>query len=97
LEIQLFKLFHNEHEINELTAELDHKNQTSDRESKKQQKIEEELRDKKKDHGKLVRDMTKLEQQIKDSVCTMHDCFIYIQKSFVVRVYFDVAGFSGLV
>jgi hypothetical protein len=56
-------------------AELDHKNLSLEKESKKQQKVEEELRDKKKDHGKLVRDMTKLEQQIKDSVCILNGCF----------------------
>lgn len=59
-------------------TELDHKNVSLGKESKKQQKIEEELRDKKKDHGKLVRDMTKLEQQIKDSVGSMYECFVFI-------------------
>jgi len=64
----VFKLFHNEREISEITSELGHKNQLLEKEAKKQQRIDDELRDKKRDHGKLVRDVTKLEQQIKDSV-----------------------------
>ena len=66
--MQLFRLFHNEREIDELTGELAHKNQTLDKENRRQQKIEDELKDRKKEHGKLMKDITKLEQQLKDSV-----------------------------
>jgi len=68
LEMQLFRLFHNEREIDELNGELAHKNQTLDKENRRQQKIEDELKDRKKEHGKLMKDITKLEQQLKDSV-----------------------------
>lgn len=68
LELQLFKLYHNEREIDELAAEMARKNQILEKETRKQQKIEDEVREKKKEHGKLIRDITKMEQQIKESV-----------------------------
>ena len=68
LELQLFRLYHNEREIDELNGELAHKNQSLDKENRRLQKVEDELKDRKKEHGKLMRDITKLEQQLKDSV-----------------------------
>ena len=68
LEIQLFKLYHNEREIEDLSNERNHKQQSLDKETKKVQKVEDELREKKKEQGKLIRDITKIEQQIKESV-----------------------------
>ena len=71
LELQLFKLYHNEREIDELNGELAHKNQSLDKENRKLQKIEDELKERKKEHGKLMRDVAKLEQELKDSVRLM--------------------------
>lgn len=68
LELQLFKLYHNEREIDELASEMARKSQILEKETRKQQKIEDEVREKKKEHGKLIRDITKMEQQIKESV-----------------------------
>jgi len=65
----LFRLYHNEREIDELNGELAHKNQSLDKENRRLQKVEDELKDRKKEHGKLMKDITKLEQQLKDSVC----------------------------
>lgn len=67
LELQLFKLYHNEREIDELAAEMARKTQILEKETRKQQRIEDEVREKKKEHGKLIRDITKMEQQIKES------------------------------
>jgi len=68
LELQLFRLFHNEREIDEMNTELAHKSQTLDKENRRLQKIEDEMRERKKEHGKLMKDISKLEQQLKDSV-----------------------------
>jgi len=68
LELQLFRLFHNERDMDELNSDLAHKNQTLDKENKRLAKIEDELKDRKKEHGKLMKDITKLEQQLKNSV-----------------------------
>lgn len=61
-------MFHNEREIDDLASELSRKTQVLEKENRKLQKVEDEVREKKKEHGKLVRDITKLEQQIKESV-----------------------------
>jgi len=68
LELQLFRLYHNEREIDEMNGELAHKNQSLDKENKRLAKIEDELKERKKEHGKLMKDIAKLEQQLKDSV-----------------------------
>ena len=68
MELQLFRLFHNEREMRELNVELTSKNGMLEKETRKQQKIDEELRVKKKEHMQHVREITKLEQQIKESV-----------------------------
>uniref|UniRef100_A0A2C9K3R1 Structural maintenance of chromosomes protein n=1 Tax=Biomphalaria glabrata TaxID=6526 RepID=A0A2C9K3R1_BIOGL len=67
LELALFKLFHNEKDIEEITEELSKKTRTLEKENKRREKIETEIRDKKKEQGTLSRELTKLEQQIKES------------------------------
>lgn len=68
LELQLFKLYHNERDIDELQDDLDRRVQMSEREQRKREKIEDEVKEKKKELGKLSRELGKIEQQIKDSV-----------------------------
>lgn len=67
LQLQLFKLYHNEKDIKELNEELNMKNAGLDREMKKRDKIEDEIKEKKKEQGKLSRDLTKIEQHIKEA------------------------------
>jgi len=66
-ELQLFKLFYNEQEIDGFNEEIGHKKQSMEREVLKRDKIEEEIKEKKKEHGKLIRDLTKIDQGIKNS------------------------------
>lgn len=54
--------------MDNLTKELDRKSNTLKRESEEQRKIEDELKEKKKEHAKLIRDISKMEQQYKDLV-----------------------------
>ena len=65
----MFKLFHNEKDIEGLTEELGRKQKIVAKENQKKEKIEEEIKEKKKEGGKLSRDFTKIEQQIKETVC----------------------------
>ena len=68
LEMQLFKLYHNEREIDELVNEKARKEKEMEKEVAKKDKIEDEIKDKKKEHGKLVRELAKIDQAIKESV-----------------------------
>ena len=68
LELQLFKLYHNERDIDGLTEELGRKQKVVGKENTKKEKIEEEIKDKKKEGGKLSREFTKIEQNIKETV-----------------------------
>ena len=52
MELQLFKLYHNEREIDELIDEKGKKEKIMEKEVAKKDKIEDEIRDKKKEHGK---------------------------------------------
>ena len=76
LDLQLFKLFHNEKDIDELTEELNKKTRQQDKENSRREKIEDEIREKKKEQGKLTRELAKIEQQIKESVSS--DWFINV-------------------
>jgi len=67
LELQLFKLYHNERDIDDITEELGKKARILEKENKRRDKIEAEIKDKKKEQGTVSRDLTKLEQQIKES------------------------------
>ena len=68
LELQLFKLYYNEREIDELQEELSKRNHGMEKENRKREKIEEEIREKKKQQGALNRDLTKIDQDIKQTV-----------------------------
>ena len=68
LELQLFKLFHNEKDIDEMAEELARKSQSVDKENRRREKIEGEMKDRKKEQGKLARELAKIDQQIKESV-----------------------------
>lgn len=68
MEIQLFKLYHNERDIDELSEDLTRKQHILEKENRKRERIEDEIKDKKKEQGKMVRELTKIEQQIKESV-----------------------------
>ncbi|WAR26953.1 SMC1A-like protein [Mya arenaria] len=67
LELSLVRLFYNERDIDEVTEEINHKNHALQKEIKKKDKIEDEIREKKKDQGKLHRELTKVESSIKES------------------------------
>ncbi|KAK2152444.1 hypothetical protein LSH36_328g01029 [Paralvinella palmiformis] len=67
LELQLFKLYHNERDIEELSEELRKKNHVLEKETRKREKIEDEIREKKKEHGRANRELTKLDQKLKES------------------------------
>ena len=68
LELQMFKLYYNEREIEELQEELGKRNDGMKKETRKREKIEEEIREKKKEQGALSRELTKIDQDIKQSV-----------------------------
>jgi len=64
-ELKLFQLYHNEQEIDALIEEIGVKQQAMERETKKRDKIEDDIKEKKKDHGKVARDLAKIDQGIK--------------------------------
>ena len=72
LELQLFKLYHNERDIDELGDELRKKQHGLEKENRRKEKIEDEVRDKKKEYGKLSRELTKIDQKIKETVSDQH-------------------------
>ncbi|KAK7102755.1 structural maintenance of chromosomes protein 1A-like [Littorina saxatilis] len=67
LHLQLFRLFHNEREIDEVAEEVTKKNAMMEKEGRRRDRIEEEVKDKKKEQGRSARELTKMEQQIKES------------------------------
>ncbi|XP_041349100.1 structural maintenance of chromosomes protein 1A-like [Gigantopelta aegis] len=67
VELQLFRLYHNERDIDEISEELTTKQNQLDKEIRKRDRIEDEVKDKKKEQGKLSRELTKIEQHIKES------------------------------
>lgn len=64
----MFKLYHNEAEIDELADELQKKTNMLEKENRRRERIEEEIKEKKKEQGKVARELTKVEQSIKESV-----------------------------
>lgn len=58
----MFKLFHNEQDLESMTEELAEKNQDLERAVRKREKIEEEIKEKKIEHGKMQREFSKIEQ-----------------------------------
>ena len=68
MELQLFKLYHNERDIDELSEEHRKKGNILEKEIRRREKIEDEIREKKKELGKGNRELTKVEQKLKEGV-----------------------------
>ncbi|XP_046433115.1 structural maintenance of chromosomes protein 1A [Neodiprion pinetum] len=66
VELQLFRLFHNEKEIENLENTLKKKQHEVDKILKKKEKVDEKLREQKKEAGKLNREYQKIEQDIRE-------------------------------
>uniref|UniRef100_H3DC94 Structural maintenance of chromosomes protein n=1 Tax=Tetraodon nigroviridis TaxID=99883 RepID=H3DC94_TETNG len=66
IQLQLFKLYHNETEIEKLNKELGHRNKEIDKDRKRMDFVEEELKDKKKELGRLMREQQTIEKEIKE-------------------------------
>uniref|UniRef100_A0A8C2YZQ6 Structural maintenance of chromosomes protein n=1 Tax=Cyclopterus lumpus TaxID=8103 RepID=A0A8C2YZQ6_CYCLU len=66
VQLQLFKLYHNETEIEKLNKELSQRNKEIDKDRKKMDHVEEELKDKKKELGRLMREQQTIEKEIKE-------------------------------
>lgn len=66
VQLQLFKLYHNETEIEKLNKELAHRNKEIDKDRKKMDHVEEELKEKKKELGRLMREQQTVEKEIKE-------------------------------
>ena len=68
LEVQLFKLYHNEQGINNITNELKGKSRDLDRIEKRKGEVEQELKSKKQEHARLSREMASVEKKIASKV-----------------------------
>uniref|UniRef100_A0A4W6F4F4 Structural maintenance of chromosomes protein n=1 Tax=Lates calcarifer TaxID=8187 RepID=A0A4W6F4F4_LATCA len=66
VQLQLFKLYHNETEIEKLNKELGQRNKEIEKDRKKMDHVEEELKDKKKELGRLMREQQTIEKEIKE-------------------------------
>ncbi|GLH03186.1 Structural maintenance of chromosomes protein [Gryllus bimaculatus] len=66
VELQLFRLYHNERDIASLERELEKKQHEVHKVEKRKEKAEEQLKEKKKECGKLSRDLAKTEQDIRE-------------------------------
>nr|CAD7400645.1 unnamed protein product [Timema poppensis] len=66
VEMQLFRLYHNERDIERLEHDLEKKQHDVKKVEKKREKAEEQLKEKKKECGKLSRDLAKVEQDIRE-------------------------------
>ncbi|XP_077541498.1 structural maintenance of chromosomes 1 [Haemaphysalis longicornis] len=64
---QAFQLFHLQRELDALAQDMAARGQDLQRAVRKKDKVEEEVRDKRKEHGRLQRDMAKIEQQIREA------------------------------
>lgn len=71
LELQLFKLYHNEQGINNLTSELKAKSRDLDKLEKKKSEVEQDLKSKKQENAKLSREMASVEKKIASKVQTV--------------------------
>lgn len=65
VQLQLFKLYHNEAEIEKLNKELGSKNKEIDKDKRRMDKVEDELKDRKKELGKVMREQQQIEKEIK--------------------------------
>lgn len=66
MEMQLFRLYHNEKEIAEFKKESRRKQADLEKVEKKKEKAEEVLKEKKKEHTRVSREMAKMEQDIRE-------------------------------
>lgn len=66
VQLQLFKLYHNETEIEKLNKELGQRNKEIEKDRRKMDLVEEELKDKKKELGRLMREQQTIEKEIKE-------------------------------
>lgn len=66
VELQLFRLYHNEKDIAYLERELEKKAHEVNKVEKRKEKAEEQLKEKKKECGKLSRELAKVEQDIRE-------------------------------
>ncbi|KAG1927525.1 structural maintenance of chromosomes 1A, like [Pimephales promelas] len=66
VQLQLFKLYHRESEIEKLNRELAHRNKEIDKDRKRMDRVEDELKDKKKELGRMMRDQQTIEKEIKE-------------------------------
>ncbi|KAK3931183.1 Structural maintenance of chromosomes protein 1A [Frankliniella fusca] len=66
VELQLFRLFHNQKEIERLEDEYRRKQSEIEKIEKKKEKAEEVLKEKKKESGKASRELAKIEQDIRE-------------------------------
>merc|ERR1719500_588538 len=66
VELQLFRLYHNEKAISEMKEKIDAKNREHDKVDKKKEGAEESLKDAKKTAGKKNRELDKVTQDIRD-------------------------------
>ena len=65
MQLQLFKLYHNEAEIEKLNKELGLKNREIDKDKNRMDRVEDELKDRKKELGKMMREQQQIEKEIK--------------------------------
>jgi len=68
VELQLFRLYHNEKDIERHEQDLEKKQHEQKKVEKRKEKAEEQLKDKKKECGKLGRELAKVEQDIRELV-----------------------------
>lgn len=67
-ELQLFKLYYNDVDIKRIREDLQQREEVVEQENAQRLKVEEEIREKRRELGKLHRDQTSLEQDIKKCV-----------------------------
>ena len=85
--MQLFKLYHNEENINHLTNELKAKSRDLDKLEKKKNEIDQQLKSKKQENARFSREMASVEKKIASKVWTLslpllllicdHLCIVY--------------------
>ncbi|XP_057335691.1 structural maintenance of chromosomes protein 1A [Microplitis mediator] len=66
IELQLFRLYHNEKDIEDLENSQKKRQHDSEKVEKKKEKAEEVLKERKKEVGKLTRELAKVEQDIRE-------------------------------
>ena len=71
-QLQLFRLFHNEHDIEEVSEELSKMAGLTEKEVRRRDRMEEDIRERKREQGRVARELTKVEQQIKESVSNVN-------------------------